>query len=245
MDVVEASSAAWRSWRSASGSTIGRTATRASSTSAANPSRKSSRNTAGSRSTCRACSTAPAACCGTGPTHKGNLLHTLKDSVGSPSWWYGFIYSVVVVVFGVRRIRRRKTPYVRWQTCTLMAIQVVPLFLLPDLLLPWMGANGWFDPGHPLAWIADQLIRPRPRVLARHRVRARVAVAGLQRLHRATQLRLAGDLVRADLRADSVSSSGAGAREPIAAGSAPAARWRKPSATSTAARCRTAPVGTG
>ena len=91
---------------------------------------------------------------------KGNLLHTLKDSVGSPSWWYGFLYSVVVVVFGVRRIRRRRTPYVTVQTCTLMAIQVVPLFLLPDLVLPWMGANGCFDPGHPLTWIADQLFGP-------------------------------------------------------------------------------------
>ena len=90
----------------------------------------------------------------------GNLLHTLKDGAGSPSWWYGFLYSVVVVVFGVRRIRRRRTPYVAWQTCTLMAIQVVPLFLLPDLLLPWMGANGWFDPGHPLRGIADQLFGP-------------------------------------------------------------------------------------
>ena len=91
---------------------------------------------------------------------EGNLLHVLKDGLGSPSWWYGFLYSVIVVVFGVRRIRRRRTPYVTWQTCTLMAIQVVPLFLLPDLLLPWMGANGWFDPGHPLTWIADQLFGP-------------------------------------------------------------------------------------
>ena len=95
-----------------------------------------------------------------GANRKGSLLHTLKDGVGSPSWWYGFLYSVVVVVFGLRRIRRRRTPYVRWQTCTLMAIQVVPLFLLPDLLLPWMGANGWFDPGHPLCWIADGLFGP-------------------------------------------------------------------------------------
>ena len=88
---------------------------------------------------------------------EGNLLHTIKQGMGDPSWYYGFVYSVIVVVFGVRRIRRRKTPYVTWQTLTLMAIQVVPLFLLPDLLLPWMGRNGWFEPGHPLRWIADQL----------------------------------------------------------------------------------------
>ena len=41
-----------------------------------------------------------------------------------------------------RRIRRRKTPYVTWQTLTLMAIQVVPLFLLPYIVLPWLGHNG-------------------------------------------------------------------------------------------------------
>ena len=77
--------------------------------------------------------------------------------MGEPSWWYGFIYSVGVVVFGGRRIRRRKTPYVTWQTVTLMAIQVFPLFILPDILLPWVGRNGWFEPGHPLRWVADQL----------------------------------------------------------------------------------------
>ena len=88
---------------------------------------------------------------------EGNLLHTLKLGMGDPSWYYGFFYSVIVVVFGVRRIRRRRTQYVTWQTVTLMTIQVVPLFLLPDVLLPWMGRNGWFEPGHPLRGIADRL----------------------------------------------------------------------------------------
>ena len=46
-----------------------------------------------------------------------------------------------------RRIRRRRTPYVTWQTLTLIAIQVLPLFLLPYILLPWAGHNGWFDTG--------------------------------------------------------------------------------------------------
>ena len=88
---------------------------------------------------------------------EGNLLHTIKQGMADPSWYYGFAYSMIVVVFGIRRIRRRKTPYVTWQTLTLMVIQVVPLFLLPDILLPWMGRNGWFEPGHPLRWTADQL----------------------------------------------------------------------------------------
>ena len=88
---------------------------------------------------------------------EGNLLYTLKNGFGDPSWDYGFLYSVIVVVFGLRRIRRRQTPYVTRQTLVLMAIQVFPLFIIPDVLLPWLGRNGWFEPGHPLRGIADHL----------------------------------------------------------------------------------------
>ncbi len=77
--------------------------------------------------------------------------------MGDPSWYYGFLYSVIVVVFGVRRIRRRGRPTSHGRRSLLMAIQVVPLFVLPDVVLPWMGRNGWFEPGHPLRGIADQL----------------------------------------------------------------------------------------
>ena len=45
---------------------------------------------------------------------------------------------MVNLVFGARRIARRRTPYVTAQTLTLMAVQVLPLFLLPELLLPWL-----------------------------------------------------------------------------------------------------------
>ena len=88
---------------------------------------------------------------------EGNLLYTLKNGFGDPSWDYGLLYSLIVIVFGVIRIRRRKTPYVTRQTLVLMAIQVIPLFLIPDVLLPWLGRNGWFEPGHPLRGIADHL----------------------------------------------------------------------------------------
>jgi len=37
-----------------------------------------------------------------------------------------------------------------------MAFQVIPLFLLPYLLLPWAGHNGWFDGGAG-GWLADHL----------------------------------------------------------------------------------------
>ena len=71
------------------------------------------------------------------------LLGTIFHSARSSSFWVTIAYSAAVVGFGIARIRRRKTPYVTLQTSTLMAIQVIPLFLLPEIILPWMGANGW------------------------------------------------------------------------------------------------------
>jgi NosR/NirI family nitrous oxide reductase transcriptional regulator len=86
-----------------------------------------------------------------------NLLFTIKRGLSSPSFYYTLAYCSAVTVFGIRRIRRRRTPYVTWQTATLIAIQCIPLFILPELLLPWMGRNGWFEPDKPLRWVADQL----------------------------------------------------------------------------------------
>jgi len=81
---------------------------------------------------------------------------TLPGVFGSPGFWYSLAYCACVTAFGVRRIRRTRTQYVTWQTLTLIAIQIVPLFLLPYLVLPWMGRHGWFDAGAS-RWIADQL----------------------------------------------------------------------------------------
>jgi thioredoxin reductase/ferredoxin len=57
--------------------------------------------------------------------------------------WVTMLYSTAVVTFGIDRLRRRKTPYVKLQTITLMTIQCVPLFILPELILPWMDRNNW------------------------------------------------------------------------------------------------------
>jgi NosR/NirI family nitrous oxide reductase transcriptional regulator len=75
------------------------------------------------------------------------LLGTLRISASGPSFYYTLAYSLLVLIFGIRRIRRRRTPYVRVQTLTLMAVQWLPLFLLPEILLPWLGHNGWLDGG--------------------------------------------------------------------------------------------------
>lgn len=79
---------------------------------------------------------------------EGSWLRIFFDTARSdPGFTFAFIYTTVICVFGVRRIRRRKTPYVSLQTSTLMAIQVIPLFVLPYLVFPWMYANGWFTSG--------------------------------------------------------------------------------------------------
>lgn len=82
----------------------------------------------------------------------GTLLGALAISAAGPSFWYTLAYSIVIVIFGARRIARRNTPYITAQTLTLMAVQVLPLFLLPEVLLPLMGRHGWIPAG-----VADAL----------------------------------------------------------------------------------------
>jgi len=75
------------------------------------------------------------------------LLGTLAISASGPAFWYTLAYSAIVVIFGVRRIRRRRTPYVTVQTATLMLVQVVPLFLLPEVILPQLAYHGLLPRG--------------------------------------------------------------------------------------------------
>ena len=84
-----------------------------------------------------------------------SLLYTLLRSAQGPSFYYTLAYSCVIGVFGYRRIRRRKTPYITWQTLTLISVQWLPLFLLPELILPWLGRNEFFVEGRALRPFAD------------------------------------------------------------------------------------------
>jgi len=70
------------------------------------------------------------------------LVDVILTSMQKPGFYYTLAYSAIVVIFGFKRIRRRKTPYIRVQTLTLMAIQVIPLFILPEIVLPWLAKNG-------------------------------------------------------------------------------------------------------
>jgi thioredoxin reductase/ferredoxin len=92
------------------------------------------------------------------PDDPASFFGMLRVSAGVPAFWYTLVYSALIVGFGVRRIRRRRTPYVRAQTLTLMAIQVIPLFVLPNLLLPWMGHNGLFGDRQGVATIPGEQV---------------------------------------------------------------------------------------
>ena len=81
------------------------------------------------------------------PSDPATLAGTLAISARDPGFYYSIAYCLAVLLFGIARIRRRKTPYVTAQTVTLTAIQIVPLFLLPFVLLPLLGHNGAFDAG--------------------------------------------------------------------------------------------------
>jgi thioredoxin reductase/ferredoxin len=80
----------------------------------------------------------------------------LESQVGKPGFYYELAYSLVVLVFGVRRIARYRTPYVTRQTLSLILVQTIPLFLLPYLILPLLGEWGAFDGGLG-GWLGDQL----------------------------------------------------------------------------------------
>ncbi len=72
---------------------------------------------------------------------------TLSISLKDPGFYYSLAYCTAVLLFGIRRIRRRRTPYVTWQTVALTLVQWIPLFLLPFVILPYLGHNGAFEAG--------------------------------------------------------------------------------------------------
>jgi NosR/NirI family transcriptional regulator, nitrous oxide reductase regulator len=86
---------------------------------------------------------------------KTTLLYTVLKSASGPSFYYTLLYSCTIAFFGWRRIQRRQTPYVTLQTTSLIFFQWLPLFILPELVLPWMGRNGFFSDGALLRPMAD------------------------------------------------------------------------------------------
>ncbi|MFN7973288.1 MAG: NAD(P)-binding domain-containing protein [Acidobacteriota bacterium] len=84
------------------------------------------------------------------------LVSVIAYSMKGRSFYYTSAYTLCIAIFGLLRIRRRKTPYVKLQTLSLFLVQLFPLFLLPEVILPWMGYNGYFNHGF-LKTAADHL----------------------------------------------------------------------------------------
>ncbi len=82
----------------------------------------------------------------------GNKYFGFNLGGRDPYFWYGFLYTTTIGLFGARRISVTKTKYATMQTITLFLIQALPLFLIPNFLLPWMNEMGWIHP-----WIVENV----------------------------------------------------------------------------------------
>lgn len=87
---------------------------------------------------------------------RSTLIGTLAVSMKSRSFYYTILYTSCIGFFGWQRVQRRQTPYVKVQTLSLFFIQLIPLFILPEIILPWMGYLGAFDAGS-MKSVADSL----------------------------------------------------------------------------------------
>lgn len=60
----------------------------------------------------------------------------------SQSFWYTGLYSLTILLFGLRRMKMKPTKYIKIQTWTLILIQALPLFILPEFVFPFLGQIG-------------------------------------------------------------------------------------------------------
>lgn len=72
----------------------------------------------------------------------GEKYFGLKLFGESQSFYYTGLYSLTVLIFGLRRMYLKPTKYIKLQTWTLILIQVFPLFILPEFIFPWLGSIG-------------------------------------------------------------------------------------------------------
>ncbi len=101
---------------------------------------------------------------------RATLVGTVAVSMKGRAFYYTLLYTSIIGWFGLQRVRRRRTPYVARQTLCLFLIQAIPLFLLPEVVLPWLGYRGAFDHGIGRT-VADHLFEstiPAADLAARH-----------------------------------------------------------------------------
>jgi NosR/NirI family nitrous oxide reductase transcriptional regulator len=60
----------------------------------------------------------------------------------SQSFWYTGFYSLTILIFGLRRMKMKPTRYIIFQTWSLILIQALPLFILPEFIFPALGKAG-------------------------------------------------------------------------------------------------------
>jgi NosR/NirI family nitrous oxide reductase transcriptional regulator len=72
----------------------------------------------------------------------GERYYGLSVLGKSQGFYYTGLYSLTIVIFGFRRMHVKPTKYIKLQTWSLMLIQVLPLFILPEFIFPWMGSIG-------------------------------------------------------------------------------------------------------
>jgi thioredoxin reductase/ferredoxin len=73
----------------------------------------------------------------------------------SQSFWYTGLYSLTILIFGLKRIKIKPTVYIKYQTWTLILIQALPLFIFPEIVFPWAGKIGML--GQPDGFILSQV----------------------------------------------------------------------------------------
>ncbi|HET6273795.1 MAG TPA: 4Fe-4S dicluster domain-containing protein, partial [Bacteroidota bacterium] len=73
----------------------------------------------------------------------------------SPGFWYSFLYTTTILTFGLRRMYVRPTRYIKLQTWSLILIQALPLFLLPEFILPALWKANVLHP-----WLVENLFPP-------------------------------------------------------------------------------------
>lgn len=66
----------------------------------------------------------------------GSVYFKINFLDRSSSFWYTFLYTLTILIFGLRRMHVKPTKYIKLQTWTLFFVQALPLFLLPEIILP-------------------------------------------------------------------------------------------------------------
>jgi thioredoxin reductase/NAD-dependent dihydropyrimidine dehydrogenase PreA subunit len=69
-----------------------------------------------------------------------------------PGYWYSFMFSLTIAIFGMRRMYANPTGYIVRQTVALILVQGVFLFVLPLFVLPFLGNHGFLG-----SWVMNNI----------------------------------------------------------------------------------------